>query len=152
MKLYDQDEFELDEDISTYLGFTVRNPNHPTIPITFRMLLSHTSSLQDGTGYTSFLNATYAQNPIPNMSSVLQPGGSFYTTNMWRTEIPGSYFTYSNLNFGLIGTLIEKISNQRFDVFMKNEILIPLDIDGSYNIQDLSTITDVATIYRKIAN
>ena len=152
MKLYDQDLFELDDDISSYLGYAVRNPNHPSVPITFRMLLSHTSSLQDGTGYTTFLNATYAQNPIPNMSLVVQPGGSFYTSNMWRSEIPGSYFTYSNLNFGLIGTLIEKISNQRFDVFMKNEILIPLGIEGSYNIQDLPNITDVATIYRKISN
>jgi len=106
LKLYDQNLFELDDDVSTYLGYSVRNPNHPTIPITFRMLLSHTSSLQDGNGYTSFLNATFSQNPIPNISSVLQPGGSYYTSNMWRSEIPGTYFTYSNLNFGLLGTLI----------------------------------------------
>jgi len=152
LKLYDQNLFELDDDVSTYLGYSVRNPNHPTIPITFRMLLSHTSSLQDGNGYTSFLNATFSQNPIPNISSVLQPGGSYYTSNMWRSEIPGTYFTYSNLNFGLLGTLIEKISNQRFDIFMKNELLIPLGIDGSFNIQDISTINNVATIYRKISN
>jgi CubicO group peptidase (beta-lactamase class C family) len=152
MKLYDQNLFELDDNISNYLGYSVINPNHPSIPITFRMLLSHTSSLQDGSGYSTFLNATYSQNPIPNISSVLQTNGSYYTSNMWRAEIPGTYFTYSNLNFGLIGTLIEKISNQRFDLFMKNEILNPLGITGSFNIQDLNSINDVATIYRKVGS
>jgi CubicO group peptidase (beta-lactamase class C family) len=151
MKLYDQNLFQLDDDISTYLGYSVTNPNHPTVPITFRMLLSHTSSLQDGTGYTNFLNATYSQNPIPNISSVLIPSGNYYTANIWRNETPGTYFAYSNLNFGLIGTLIEKISQQRFDLFMKNEILIPLGISGSFNIQDITTINDVATIYRKVS-
>ena len=151
MKLYDQDLFGLDDDISTYLGYTVRNPNFPNQPITFRMVLSHTSSLQDGTGYGNFLNATYSQNPIPNISSVLVPGGSYFTANMWRTETPGTFFAYSNLNFGLIGTLIEKISNQRFDIFMKNEILIPLGIAGSFNIQDLTDIGNVAVIYRNIS-
>ena len=151
MKLYDQNLFELDDAVATYLGYSVFNPYYPTIPITFRMLLSHTSSLQDGSGYNNFLNATYSQNPIPNMSSVLTPSGAYFTTNMWRNEQPGTYFNYSNINYGLIGTLIEKISNQRFDVFMKNEILIPLGITGSYNIADIDQLTKVATLYRKVA-
>ena len=149
MKLYDQNLFQLDDDISTYLGYTVRNPNFPTIPITFRMLLTHTSSLVDGTGYDSFLSATYNQNPIPNMSSILLPTGTYYTADMYRNKTPGTYFSYANINFALIGTLIERISTKRFDIFMKDNILIPLGITGSFNIQDISVISDVATLYRK---
>lgn len=151
MKLFDQGLFGLDDSISTYLGYNVVNPNFPTVPITFRMLLSHTSSLQDGSGYNNFLTATYSQTSIPNISSVLTQGGSFYTSNMFRTEAPGSYFAYSNINYGLIGTLIEIISNQRFDVYMKNQILIPLGITGSYNIQDLTNIGNLATLYRNVS-
>lgn len=148
MKLYDEGLLNLDDDISIHLGYLVRNPYFPDIPITFRMLLSHTGSLQDGSGYNSFLNATYNQLPIPHISELLLPDGDFYTTNMWRNEAPGTYFMYSNLNFGLLGTLVEAISGQRFDVYMKDEILIPLGITGSFNIQDLQDINNVAVLYR----
>ncbi len=152
MKLCNQKKFKLDDDISKYLGFVVINPKFPTTKITFRMLLSHTSSLQDGTGYDKFLSATFGNEKIPNISSVLIPNGQSFSNDMWRDEKPGSYFVYCNLNFGLIGTLIEKLSNQRFDAYMKNEILKPLGITGSFNLQDIDDISNVATIYRSENN
>lgn len=151
MKLYDQGLFNLDDNISDYIGYTINNPNHPAVAITFRQLLSHTSSLQDGTGYNNFLNGTYGQSPVPSIASVLVPGGNYYTSNMWRQETPGTHFAYSNINYGLIGTLIEKISNQRFDVYMQTEILEPLGISGNYNVSQLPDIDDVAVLYRKIS-
>jgi len=51
MQLWERGMFELDDDVNDYLSFNVRNPNHPDIPITFRMLLTHTSSISsDGKG------------------------------------------------------------------------------------------------------
>lgn len=150
MKLYHDGIVNLEEDISTYVGYQIRNPNFPSTPITLRMILSHQSGLQDGNGYGPFLNATFSQNPIPDLRELIEPGGSFYTANMWRTEIPGSYFAYSNLNFGLLGTIIEATSNQRFDVFMKTEILQPLGVEGSFNIQDLDAINNLAALYRYV--
>jgi CubicO group peptidase (beta-lactamase class C family) len=148
MKLYDQKLFKLDDDISNYLGFKIENPNFLNIPITFRMLLSHTSSIQDGKGYDTFLEATYNEAPIPNISSVITPTGKSYTTDMFMNQKPGTFFTYCNLNYGLIGTLIEKISHHRFDLYMKNEILKPLGIEATFNIEDIQDITNLGTIYR----
>jgi CubicO group peptidase (beta-lactamase class C family) len=150
VKLYSQGLFDLDDDVSPFLGFALRNPDYPGTPITFRMLLSHTSSLQDGSGYSVFLNATYNQQPVPAISELLLPSGTFYSPNCWRTEQPGSYFAYSNLNYGVIGTLIEAISGLRFDIYMRQEILLPLGIDGSFNIQDIPDINDIAALYRNI--
>ncbi len=45
MQLYDQGLFDLDDDVNNFLPFSLRNPNFPDIPITFRMILSHRSSL-----------------------------------------------------------------------------------------------------------
>ncbi len=151
MKLYDQKKFKLDDDISKYIGFTVRNPKFPKSKITFRMLLNHTSSLQDGTGYDGFLAGTFSQKPSPNLSSILLPTGSNYTEDMWMNHKPGSYFTYSNLGYGLIGTLVEKISNQRFDSYLKKEILEPLGISGSFYLDDIALPT-LATLYRSENN
>lgn len=148
MKLYDQGHFELDDNISDYLGYILVNPYHPLVPITFRMVLSHTSGLQDGNGYFDFLSATYNQTPVPPISSLLLPNGSYYSFDMWRGEQPGTFFNYSNVAFGLTATLIEKISGQRFDQYVKTELLEPLGITGSFNIQDIEDIDDVAVLYR----
>jgi CubicO group peptidase (beta-lactamase class C family) len=148
MKLYDQGLFQLDDDISDALGYEVRNPSFPDTPISYRMLLSHQSSLQDGSGYGPFLAATYNASPIPAIHEVLLEDGDYYTSNMWRTEAPGSYFAYSNINYGLIGTLIEALSGERFDVFMEGEVLQPLGINGGYNVADLEEIENLAVLYR----
>ena len=45
MQLWEQGLFDLDDDVNDYLPFELRNPHYPDVPITFRMLLAHQSSL-----------------------------------------------------------------------------------------------------------
>jgi len=151
MILYDQGLFNLDDDVSNYLGFTLRNPNFPNDVITFRKLLSHTSSLRDGTGYDAFLSATYNNNPPPALQSLLTVGGAYYTSDMFSSSKSPSenYFTYANINYGVIGTLVERLSNKRFDIFCKEKIFQLLQISGSFNIQDIQNINNVAVLYRR---
>jgi len=149
MQLYEQGLFSLHEDISAKLGFTLRNPAFPNTVITPAMVLNHTAGLRDGSGYSPFLSAT-ASNPVPDISRLVQAGGSYYTADMWdQTRAPGAYFNYANINYGIIGTLIEKVSGKRFDVYCRDHILAPLGISGSFNIQDLPDINQLAVLYRK---
>ena len=53
---------------------------------------------------------------IPNMTQLLYPTGKWYSPTTYAKQPPG-YFTYSNLNFGMVGTMIEKLTNIRFDIF-----------------------------------
>jgi CubicO group peptidase (beta-lactamase class C family) len=148
MKLFDEGLFELDEDVSDYLGFELRHPDFPEVSITFRHLLTHQSGVLDGSGYFNFLSATYLQTPTPSIDALMLPGGNYYTTNIWGNHAPGTYFQYSNLNFGIIATLIESISQMRFDEYMRTAVLEPLNIEGSYNVQDIEAIDNVAVLYR----
>jgi CubicO group peptidase (beta-lactamase class C family) len=150
MQLVDQELLDLDEDIAEILEFPVVNPNYPNIEITTRMLLAHTSSIIDGPTYSSFLNATVNNNPIPNLSEILTPSGAYYSATQFTNTIPGNYFNYSNINYVILGTIIEKVSEQRFDVFCKENISDPLQIDASFNVNDLSDIDELAVLYRKI--
>ncbi len=149
MQLEEQGLLDLDDDISTILGYDVENPNFPSSPITVRMLLSHTSSIIDGPTYNAFLSATINNNPIPNLSEILTPGGAFYSSTQFNNIEPGTYFNYSNINYVILGTLIEKVSQVRFDVYCKENISDPLQIDASFNVNDLNDINEVAVIYRK---
>lgn len=150
MKLYDEGMFSLDDDVSDYLGFQLRNPGYPDQIITVRKILSHTSSLRDGSGYSSFLSSSYNQTPPPKLETLLTTSGTYYTSNMFGSSSPNSnYFQYANINFGVAGTVIEYLSGKRFDVYVKENILEPLGLKGSFNVNTLPDINDVAVLYRK---
>lgn len=151
MQLYEQGMFRLEDDVSPYLGFSLRNPKFPDQPITFKMLLSHTSSLRDGSSYNRFLNDTYSKTPVPALQQLLVSGGAYYSSDMYdgaRAPHQG-YFQYANINFGVLGTLVEKISGERFDRYCRQHIFEPLKMVASFNVRDLPDINDVAVLYTK---
>jgi CubicO group peptidase (beta-lactamase class C family) len=73
MQLYEQGKFTLDDDISTALGFQLRHPLYPNIPITYRMILSHQSSLGESLQYDNFITTTYnmMSTPFPEVKELL---------------------------------------------------------------------------------
>ena len=153
LKLVEQGKADLDTDISQYLGFELRNPNYPDSKITARMLLSHTSSLRDGD--------VYSIGPQYSIKEFFDPGGTYYNGGNhfapapsaadMRDQKPGVFFHYSNLNFGVLGTIIEKLSGQRYDVYMKENVLEPMGIAASYNVGDFNEelIKNVSVLYKK---
>lgn len=149
MKLVESAVLDLDLAVSEYLPFVVSNPNHPDADITLRMLLSHTSSVQDGGGYSPFLTATYqSTNDLPSLGELLEPTGTWYTSNMYRTEPPGTHFAYSNLNFGLVATVMEAATGLRFDALMDELIFQPMGLGCSYDAGALEGIENLAALYR----
>lgn len=149
LKLAQEGKINLDEDVNNYLPFEIRNPNFPNQPLTSRMFLSHQSSIIDGSGYGSFLSDTYASDLPPSLEELLDPAGSYYTTDLYLGISPGSYFSYSNLNYGVVASLVEAASGQRFDRFADEILFKPLGLDAGYHPSYLSNINDLAVLYRK---
>jgi len=57
---------------------------------------------------------------------------------------PGERFAYSNVNYAILGYIIEKITNQAYDVYLKNIILSPLDmINSNFNLYRKNDDKDV---------
>ncbi|APA71728.1 beta-lactamase [Janthinobacterium sp. 1_2014MBL_MicDiv] len=142
MRLVEQGKLSLDQDVGIYLGFSLRNPHFPQQPVTLRSLLSHTSSLRDTGGY--------AWGPERSLRDVFTAGGDL----MWdAAAAPGRYFTYANLNWGVIGTVMEQVTGERFDLLMRRLLLDPLALRGGYNPATFSAgeVADTATLYRKRA-
>lgn len=140
MRLVEQGKLSLDQDVGVYLGFSLRNPHFPQQPLTLRSLLSHTSSLRDAGGY--------AWGPERSLRDVFTAGGDL----MWdAAAAPGRYFTYANLNWGVIGTVMEKVTGERFDLLMRRLLLDPLEVRGGYNPAAFSAdeVANTATLYRK---
>ncbi len=149
MQLVDEGKLKLDENVSDLLGFKLRNPNYPDTPITVRMLLSHTSSLRDG--------KLYAIPPSDSVQEFFTEKGKFYEGGNHFAPLgqaPGRSFKYSNINYGLLGTIIEKVTGERFDKYQKNHILKQLDIKADYTPGNLSKgeFNNLGVIYQKNSN
>ena len=120
MRMAESGALDLDRDVSTYLGWTLRNPTYPDVPLTLRMLLSHTSSLRD--------DADYA---VPLGDSVRARVGN---ARAWDVDHrPGGWFRYSNLNFPVVASIMETVTGERFDKLMTRVVFTPLKLDACFN-------------------
>lgn len=132
MQLVEKRMISLDDDMSKLVGFIIRNPKYPETPITLKMVLSHRSSINDSQGYFSLDAINPAKNPN--------------WAKCYNNYEPDSGYMYCNLNYNMAGTIIEKISGERFDRYIQNHILKPLQLYGGYCVDSLDK-QKFATIY-----
>lgn len=123
MQLRDKGFFKLDDDVGKFLKFPVRNPRYPEQPITFRHLLTHTSSLDEGEA----LYATYAAgDPTMSLDEVVT---KYFATKrwFWRPDnyckyAPGAKECYSNAGYALLGYLVEAIGRQPLEEYLEQNV------------------------------
>lgn len=132
MQLVEAGKLSLDDDFSRLIGFKIRNPKYPETVITLRMVLSHTSSINDSQGYFNF--------------DVINPGKNSDWAKCYNSYEPGKGYQYCNLNFNMVGAVIEKSSGERFDLYVRHHVLDPLKLYGGYCVDSLDA-TRFATLY-----
>jgi CubicO group peptidase (beta-lactamase class C family) len=152
MQLYEQGLFDLDDDVNNYLPFKLRNPNYPEIPITFRMLLSHRSSLADDNLFWLCLSyipgdPNIPDYPYPWLKEYLIPNGTAYSPRIWSNSQPGDKLYYANIGYSLIGYLVQLLSGEPFDQYCKDHIFTPLEMyNTSFRLKDVN-ISNLAVPY-----
>jgi CubicO group peptidase (beta-lactamase class C family) len=132
MQLAERKKLSLDDDISDLVGFKVRNPRYPETVITLRMVMSHRSSVNDKQGYFTLDAINPAKNPD--------------WAKCYNEYEPGKGYQYCNLNYNMVGTIIEKLSGERFDQYVKHHVLDPMGLYGGYCVDSLDA-SRFATIY-----
>ncbi len=132
MQLVAAKELSLNDDMSDLVGFKIRNPKYPETTITLEMVMSHRSSINDSQGYFTL----DAINPDKNPD----------WTKCYNEYEPGTDYQYCNLNYNMVGTIIEKKSGERFDQYVKHHILDRLGLYGGYCVDSLDN-SRFATIY-----
>ncbi|HEX2213173.1 MAG TPA: serine hydrolase domain-containing protein, partial [Mycobacterium sp.] len=116
MQLYEQGKIQFDDPVQRYLPEfnTANDPQRATV--TVRMLLTHTSGetgdvdLRDGWGLD---RADKAEGIRRALTTPLE-------------SAPGERFRYSDINFILLGALIEEITGESEDVYVQRQIFAPL--------------------------
>jgi CubicO group peptidase (beta-lactamase class C family) len=132
LQLVEARKLSLNDDVSDLVGFTVRHPQFPATVITLRMLLSHRSGLNDSQGYFSLDAINPAKNPN--------------WAKCYSGYEPGTGYQYCNLNYNLAGVILERVSGERFDQYVKHHVLDPLGLYAGYCVDSLDQ-SRFATLY-----
>jgi CubicO group peptidase (beta-lactamase class C family) len=148
MQLWEKGLIDLDADVNDYISFSVVNPFYPTDPITMRMLLCHTSSIDrnDGNWESDVVfGEDYPEDLGQYLEAYLDPSGADYSTGNYLMSAPGAVFEYSNYAFTLAGYIIEQIviTNgiaSSFEEYCQDSLFIPLGMnETSWFLANLDT-------------
>ena len=150
LQLVEEGKIDLDRDVNEYLNFKLVNPAYLKVPITARMLLNHTSTLQDSKHILTMAKKAIFRdslNPdleIPSLSELFMNGKNHFLPRTIKTVkgknvkvIPGSYFHYSNLNFVILAHIIERIEQEPFHAVIKKRLLDRYAIPGGFIVQEI---------------
>ena len=139
MKLVKQGKLSLYDNlakIAPEIVFTNKWEN--TNPVKIIHLLEHTSGFDDlrfNTFWNNDMNITELQ------------AIEKFRNSMYCRWIPGEREAYCNIDYNILGYLIEKLSGLKYDVFLKEEILLPIGMINSNFITPLQPNSAYAEPY-----
>jgi CubicO group peptidase (beta-lactamase class C family) len=142
MQLKEKGALQLGDDVGKYLEFPVRNPNHRNAAITFVDLMTHRSSIADGSAYARGYGCGDSPTSLEEwITGYFVSGGVFYDADEnFHTWAPGERREYNNVAFGLLAYLVETISGTSFDEYCQEQIFTPLGMsETSWFLQNIDT-------------
>ena len=124
MQLVEAGKVDMDAPVQRYLPwFRVADPQ-ASAQMTVRQLLNQTSGLSSVSGWV----------PLDDFDS--SPGAGERQARALATlqlsRPPGSAFEYSNMNYNLLGLIVEAVSGESYAAYIQDHIFGPLDMRHSY--------------------
>ena len=150
MQLFEDGLFDLNDDIDDYLPFNVNHPDYPLVPITFKMLLTHSSGIKDNWNVMTYYDGDPHLELSYYLNQYFTPGGNFYDSNLnFTNSMPGTNYTYTNNGAALIGLLVEEISGQAFNDYCNENIFEPLSMDNAFwFLSEIGNLNQIASPYQ----
>jgi len=125
LRLASQGKLDIDSPVHKILPkILFDNPWRENNPVTIRVLLNHTSGIEDARFWQVFSTESTSTTPLEYIfsknPSVLKV----------RT-IPGTRFSYSNMGYSFLGLIIEKITQEPYENYLDKNLLVPLGMNSS---------------------
>lgn len=141
MQLVEAGKIKLDAPVQTYLPwFRVADANASRI-ITVRQLLNQTSGLPVSIGREQLANNDLSDSAIENNVRALA-----------ETELiapPGERYEYTNANYVTLGMIIQAVTGQSYETYIRENIYKPLDMQNSFTSKTEAQQNGLAVGYQK---
>ena len=135
MVLYDEGKLNFDDAVTKYI------PEWPYNGITIRNLMTHTSGIPD---YWDVY--MYHRTPLDTLTNA----GMISLYIKYKPELlftTGTNWEYSNTNYVLLSTIIERVSGQNIADFFKTKIAMPAGLKNTYVYQILMPVVPENHVY-----
>ncbi len=137
MQLVEAGKVELDVPVQTYLPWFRVVDSQASAQITVRQLLNQTSGLSHATGlreeFASDLSDSAIENSVRRLADVA------------LNRAPGTTYEYSNVNFTILGLIVQTVSGQSYESYVQEYIFDPLEMHHSFTSQDEAMQDGMAT-------
>lgn len=121
LRLVQENKLSLNDSVQRFF------PNLPYPGVTVKMLLSHRSGLPN---YLYFINnKNWDKNKTVTNADVIQ---LLYSEKPRKDFDAGRRFSYSNTNYVLLASIVEKITGTPFPVYMQQKFFQPLQMNHTY--------------------
>jgi CubicO group peptidase (beta-lactamase class C family) len=121
MQLVDAGEVDLDASVQTYLPRFEVADEQASQSITVRHLLNQTSGLS---------NAGFQRSKLSPDATLEDSVRDLQTAQL--TAPVGSKYQYFNLNYNVLGLIVEAVSGQSFGAYVREQIYAPLEMQNSF--------------------
>ncbi len=139
MQLVDRGQVDLDAPVQRYIPwFRVADPQS-SAQITVRMLINQTSGLPQS---PTLVTWTWPDEPRAIERHVR------LLADLKLDFPPGQSFAYSNANYAALGIMIQAVTGQSYEDYVREHIFTPLDMHNSYLSQDEAIQHGLATGHR----
>ncbi len=119
MQLVEAGKIDLDAPVQEYLPWFELADKEASAKITVRNLLNHTSGISEKDGNRFWASKQSLEEFIRGFNTVQ------------LTQPVGSTYQYSNINFGIAGLIVEKVSGQSYADYVTEHIFEPLNMRHS---------------------
>lgn len=140
MQLVEQGKIELDAPVQRYIPwFHVADPAE-SAKITVRHLLNQTSGISTADGKSDLSREDTAADALQQRARALQ--------TVHLSQPVGTTFQYTNVNYDLLGLLVEIVSGQSYEDYVEQQIFALLEMSRSTTALAAAPSNELATGYR----
>ena len=132
MQLVEAGKIDLDAAVQEYLPWFELADKEASAEITVRNLLNHSTGISTRDGNRDFPSPQGLEEKVRGLR------------NLELTQPVGQAYQYSNINYGIAGLIVEKVSQQSYADYVDQHIFQPLDMRHSFASED-SALADGLT-------
>lgn len=141
MQLVEAEKITLDAPVQSYLPwFRVADVTASKV-ITVRQLLNMTSGIPKSIGQEQLANTDLGDSAIENNVRAL--------AEVELSAPPGEHFEYSNANYVILGMIIQAVTGQSYEAYIKEYVFQPLDMPNSFASKTEAEQHELAAGYQK---
>ena len=146
MQLWEQGRLDLDAPVSDYLRAYRLIPAKASFgPATVRHLLTHTAGIPELLHPSGLLRPLFGETvragqPVPSLAE-------YYRGGLRVVAEPGTRYRYTSHGFATLGQIIEDVSGQPLDRYLREHIFEPLGMSGTSLILSELARSRLATGY-----